>query len=67
MANNPKPDRNKEPIPTQPEKPSPDRQEPGKHEPTPMQPPPDQPEIRPIPQEIPDRQTPHQPADPQTN
>lgn len=55
------PDKNREPIPD----PSPDKQQPGKENPTPVQPPPDKPEIEPIPQEIPDREIPHTPADPQ--
>ncbi|MET3874963.1 hypothetical protein [Chitinophaga sp. OAE865] len=55
------PDKNKQPIPD----PTPEKQQPGKENPPPVQPPPDKPEIEPIPREIPDRDTPHTPANPQ--
>lgn len=62
-----KPERNKEPIP---DPGTPDKQQPGKEEPTPVQPPPvqpppDKPELDPIPEELPGREKPHKPADPQ--
>ncbi|MGO4294154.1 hypothetical protein [Chitinophaga sp. RAB17] len=56
------PDKNKQPI-TDPA--APDKQQPGKEDPTPVQPPPDKPEIAPIPEELPERDNPRKPADPQ--
>ncbi|CAL1520867.1 hypothetical protein [Chitinophaga sp. MM2321] len=56
------PDKNKQPIQ---DPASPDKQQPGKSDPTPVQPPPDKPEIDPIPEEVPDRDVPRKPADPQ--
>lgn len=53
------PDKNKQPIPD----PAPDKQQPGKEDPTPIQPPPDKPE--PIPEELPEKENPRKPADPQ--
>lgn len=56
------PDKNKQPIP---DPAAPDKQQPGKEDPVPVQPPPDKPEIAPIPEELPERDNPRKPADPQ--
>jgi hypothetical protein len=58
------PDKNKQPVP---DPATPGKEEPGKENPVPVQPPPDKPEIEPIPEELPERDNPHKPADPQAN
>jgi len=60
------PDKTKQSVP---DPATPERQQPGKEDPPvqppPVQPPPVKPEIEPIPEELPERENPRKPADPQ--